>query len=58
MRDTRNQKRREQEWLAREATQRCTVCGRKFVLRAEKICSQECLAKLQAQAKHQKTKAP
>jgi ribosomal protein S14 len=45
--DTRGAQRREQDWLAREATQRCQVCGRRFVMRAEKICSRDCLAKLQ-----------
>ena len=54
MRDERNRKRAEQAYLAREATQRCQICGRRFVLRAEKICSADCLAKLQAQAKQQK----
>jgi len=58
MRDERNRKRVEQEWLAREAMQRCTVCGRRFARRAEKICSRECLAKLQEQTKQQKAKAP
>jgi hypothetical protein len=56
-RDVRGQVRREREWLAREATQRCQICGRRFAMRAEKICSQECLEKLEAQAK-QKAKTP
>jgi len=34
--DARGAQRREQEWLAREATQRCAICGRKFVMRAER----------------------
>jgi hypothetical protein len=54
MRDVRNAQRREQQWLAKEASQRCQVCGRRFILRAEKVCSRECLAKLEAQAKQQK----
>ena len=49
MRDERNRKRAEQEWLAREATQRCIVCGRKFVMRAEKVCSVDCQRKADAQ---------
>jgi hypothetical protein len=36
---------------AREATQRCQVCGRKFVMRAERVCSRECLAKLEAKGR-------
>jgi len=50
--DARNSRRHEQKWLAREATQSCQVCGRRFVMRAEKICNRECLAKLE-QAKQQ-----
>jgi hypothetical protein len=56
MRNIRGAQRHEREWLTREATQRCQVCGRKFILRAEKVCSRECLAKLE-QAKQQKAKA-
>jgi hypothetical protein len=48
MRDIRNAKRAERAYFAREAMQRCSVCGRKFVLRAEKVCSRDCLAKLEA----------
>jgi len=55
-RNVRSGKRHEQKWLAREATQRCAVCGRRFVLRADKVCSRECLAKLQEQAKQQKAR--
>jgi len=40
--DARGAAKREQEWLAREATQRCQVCGRRFVMRAERICSIAC----------------
>ena len=57
MRDIRNAKPAEDKWLAQQATQRCQICGRRFIMRAEKICSRECLAKLEAQAKQQKAKA-
>jgi len=43
--NAREAKRGEQEWLAREATQRCQVCGRRFVMRAERICSIACAEK-------------
>jgi predicted nucleic acid-binding Zn ribbon protein len=46
MKDARGQAKKEREWLAREQSQRCQVCGRKFVLRAEKVCSRDCAAKL------------
>jgi hypothetical protein len=58
MRNIRGAQKHERDWLAREATQRCTVCGRRFILRAEKVCSRECLAKLKERAKQQKAKAP
>jgi hypothetical protein len=48
--DARGAQRREQEWLAREATQRCQVCGRRFVMRADRICSIACLEKSQQPA--------
>jgi hypothetical protein len=51
MRDIRNAKRAEQAYLAREAARRCTVCGRKFVLRAEKVCSIDCKRKAEQQVK-------
>jgi len=54
MRNIRNTKRTEEKWLSREATQRCSICGKRFAMRAEKICSRECLQKLKEQAK-QKT---
>jgi hypothetical protein len=50
MRNVRGAQKREREWLTREATQRCQVCGRKFILRAERVCSIDCLQKLEAQA--------
>ena len=56
MRDERNRKRAEQAYLAREATQRCTVCGRRFIIRAEKVCSRACLERQAAQAKQQQAK--
>jgi hypothetical protein len=56
MRNVRGAQKREREWLTREATQRCQVCGRKFILRTEKICSRECLAKLEEQVRQQKAK--
>jgi len=56
MRDTRNRKRAEEAYLAREATQRCCVCGRRFVLRAERVCSRDCQAKLEEQARQQVAK--
>jgi hypothetical protein len=53
MRDERNRRRTEQAYIAREAMQRCCVCGRRFIKRAEQVCSRECLAKLEEQAKQQ-----
>jgi hypothetical protein len=50
-RDARNAQRREQEWLSANAPQQCVVCGKWFVRRADKVCSRDCAAKLQAQAK-------
>jgi hypothetical protein len=50
MRDERNRKRAEQAYLAREATQRCQVCGRLFTRHVkDRVCSRECLAKLEQQ---------
>jgi hypothetical protein len=49
--DARGQARREQEWLAANTPQRCIVCGKWFVRRADKVCSRECLEKLEQQAK-------
>jgi hypothetical protein len=51
MRDVRNAKRAERAYFAREATQRCTVCGRKFTMRAEKVCSIDCKRKAEQQSK-------
>src|SRR5262249_7744413 len=45
--------RREQEWLAVNAPQRCIVCGKWFIKRADKVCSIECQRKAEAQAKQQ-----
>jgi hypothetical protein len=56
VRDERNRKRGEEKWLAQQAMQRCCVCGRRFILRAEKICSRECLEKQEQQTKQQKAK--
>jgi hypothetical protein len=50
-RDARGAHRRETEWLTANAPQQCVVCGKWFVRRADKVCSRECLAKLEAQAK-------
>jgi hypothetical protein len=55
-RDARNAKRAAEAYLAREATQRCQVCGRRFIMRAEKICSVECKRKAEEQAKQQQAK--
>lgn len=46
-RDTRNAARREAEWLAGNGPQACIVCGRLFCRRKERVCSRDCLAKLQ-----------
>ena len=51
MRDARNAKRAAEAYLAANAPQRCVVCGKWFVRRADKVCSRECLAKLEKQAK-------
>jgi len=51
MRDIRNAKRAEQAYLAANVPQRCVVCGKWFVRRADKVCSRECLAKLEQQTK-------
>ena len=46
-RDVRNAQRREREWLAQNAPQRCVVCDKWFVRRADKVCSRDCLEKLE-----------
>jgi len=46
--DARGAKKREAEWLAANAPQRCVVCGKWFVRRADKVCSRDCLEKLEA----------
>jgi hypothetical protein len=56
MRNVRGAQKREREWPAKEATQRCCVCGRRFIKRAEQVCSRECLAKLEEQVRQQKAK--
>jgi hypothetical protein len=56
MRNIRGAQKRERQWLTRESSQRCQVCGRRFAMRSEKICSRECLAKLEQQAKQPKAK--
>jgi hypothetical protein len=53
-RDARNAQRREREWLSANIPQRCAVCGKWFVRRADKVCSRECAAKLEEQTKQQK----
>jgi hypothetical protein len=53
MRNVRGAQKREREWLAQQATQRCSVCGRKFILRAERICSIDCKRKTEQQTKQQ-----
>ena len=50
MRNIRGAQKREREWLTREAPQRCAICGKWFVRRADKVCSREYLEK-QEQAK-------
>jgi hypothetical protein len=50
-RDARNAKRAEQAYLAQNAPQQCVVCGKWFVRQADKVCSRDCAAKLEAQAK-------
>jgi hypothetical protein len=47
----RRARQREEEWLAQNAPQRCVICGRLFIKRREAVCSRECLAKLEKQAK-------
>ena len=54
--NARTQVRREREWLAVNAPQRCIVCGKWFVRRADRVCSRDCLAKLEAQ-QHSNAKA-
>jgi hypothetical protein len=50
--DARSARRAEQAYLAREAIQRCQVCGRLFTRHAkDRVCSRDCLAKLEQQAK-------
>jgi hypothetical protein len=44
---------REQDWLAANAPQQCIVCGKWFIRRADKVCSRDCLEKLEW-AKQQK----
>jgi hypothetical protein len=39
MRDVRNAKRAEEEWLAGNGPQRCVVCGRLFCRRRDNVCS-------------------
>ena len=50
MRDARNAKRAAEAYLAANAPQRCVVCGKWFVRRAEKVCS-DCKRKAEQQAK-------
>ena len=45
--DARGARQREQEWLAANAPQQCVVCGKWFVRRADKVCSRDCLEKLE-----------
>jgi len=52
--NARGVQRREQEWLTANAPQQCIICGKWFVRRADKVCSRECLANMQEQAKKQK----
>jgi hypothetical protein len=46
-RDARGAKRAEQAYLAQNAPQQCIVCGKWFVRRANKVCSRDCLEKLE-----------
>jgi hypothetical protein len=46
--DARGKARREQEWLIANTPQKCVVCGKWFVRRADKVCSRDCLEKLEA----------
>jgi hypothetical protein len=55
--DARGQARREQEWLTRESLQKCSICGRLFTRHVkDRVCSRDCLAKMQQQAKQQNAK--
>ena len=50
-RDARNAQRREAEWLAKQATQRCPVCGKRFAKRTPgEMCSIACKQKAEAKA--------
>jgi hypothetical protein len=55
--DARGARQREEEWLAANAPQRCVVCGKWFVRRADKVCSRDCLAKLERTASHDRERS-
>jgi hypothetical protein len=45
-RGARSAQRREAEWLAKQAAQRCPVCGKRFVKRSPgEVCSIDCKQK-------------
>jgi hypothetical protein len=52
--DARGAQKREAEWLAANAPQRCIVCGKWFVRRADKVCSRDCLEKLSGPSRRQR----
>jgi hypothetical protein len=41
----RNVRKEEQSFYDRENSQRCEVCGKRFIKRAGKICSMDCAIK-------------
>jgi hypothetical protein len=41
----RNVRKEEKSYYERENSQRCQVCGKKFIQRAGKICSMDCAIK-------------
>jgi predicted nucleic acid-binding Zn ribbon protein len=49
MRNARGQAKTEAEFYRSNPLQRCQICGKLFVKRAEKVCSRECLEKLEEQ---------
>ena len=51
MKDIRGQAQKEAEYYRSNPLQRCQVCGRLFIKRREAVCSRECAAKLEQQAK-------
>jgi hypothetical protein len=53
-RDARGQTRREQDYIARNEVQACTICGRLFTRHVkDSVCSIACAQKAEQQAKQQ-----